>query len=213
MTRRGAFELVAFCGGRVRTRRGWRRLAQWRCACGQVLVRDAETPGRDCGCGAGARPVQGKPSTIRGAQALRDLWRQMVRRCEDKTSPRYGGRGITVCARWRGDFGAFLADLGPREADNLSLDRIDNDGGYWCGAATCSECGPLGRPRNARWATPTTQGRNKGNNRVVVAYGASRCLAGWASLTGVPAGTIGARLERGWRAELAVSVPPRGAGR
>lgn len=58
--------------------------------------------------------------------------------------PDYGGRGIDLDPRWR-DFATFLADMGERP-DGLSIERIDNDRGYW--------------PDNCRWATAKEQQAN-----------------------------------------------------
>jgi hypothetical protein len=75
--------------------------------------------------------------------------------CEGHTSyEHYGGRGITICPRWRGEngFTHFLSDMGERTPE-LSLDRIDVNGNYG--------------PTNCRWATAKEQCNNKRNSKPI----------------------------------------------
>jgi hypothetical protein len=61
---------------------------------------------------------------------------------------RYGGRGITVCDRWRESYEAFLADVGRKPSRAHSIDRFpDVDGNY--------------EPGNVRWATAKEQADNR----------------------------------------------------
>lgn len=78
------------------------------------------------------------------------IWNGIINRCTNPANGNfadYGGRGITVCDRWRQDFANFYADMGSRPSRKHSVDRIDNDKGY--------------SPDNCRWATPVEQARNK----------------------------------------------------
>jgi hypothetical protein len=78
-------------------------------------------------------------------------WQEMRRRCfnpNDRNWPNYGGRGISVCARWCGaeGFVNFYADMGQRP-EGKTLDRINNNGHY--------------EPSNCKWSTASEQARNR----------------------------------------------------
>lgn len=166
---------------------------RWRCLCdcGKECfpIRYSLIAGlsRSCGCGRLAAIVR---NGRWGGASMRLLseynsWRTMLSRCYSQTDfgfARYGGRGITVCRRWRNSFIAFVTDMGKRPA-GMSLDRKNNDGNY------CRS--------NCRWATRRQQAYNRSTNRILIFRGSSRCIAEWARLTGItPAGIVG-RLRRG----------------
>jgi hypothetical protein len=74
----------------------------------------------------------------------------MIQRCTNpkKTThwKHYGGRGITICDRWRSSFESFVADLGERP-EGLTLERTNNELGYF--------------PGNVRWASRSEQALNR----------------------------------------------------
>jgi len=101
----------------------------------------------------------------------------------------YGGRGITVCERWR-EFENFLEDMGECPS-GFTLDRYpNNDGNY--------------EPGNCRWATYRQQNRNRRDNRIITHNGQQKCLAEWAELLNLNYEMLKSRLNRGWPIERAM---------
>jgi hypothetical protein len=126
----------------------------------------------------------------------------MIRRCENKNHihfPDYGGRGISVCPKWRNDAAAFAEDMGPRPS-GATLDRIDNDKGY--------------SPENCRWATREQQRQNqrapsyKGrkNEKTYTHDGKTMTVKEWAAHLGMPRVTLDKRIRKGLPLSLVFTV-------
>ena len=127
----------------------------------------------------------------------------MLDRCYTPTCANYhnyGGRGITVCDRWReGGFKVFISDMGPRPTPQHSIDRVDNNKGY--------------SPENCRWATKKEQARNMRTNRLLTHNGVTATVAEWAEKLGVTITCITDRLDKlGMTVEEAVTTPKRKNG-
>lgn len=105
-----------------------------------------------CGCSKVIRmTTHGKTYTFEYKS-----WRYMMARCfstKHKHYKRYGGRGITVCDKWL-KFEGFFEDMGLKPGKEYSIDRINNDLGYY--------------KENCRWATRKTQDNNKSDNVAVI---------------------------------------------
>jgi hypothetical protein len=123
-------------------------------------------------------------------------WINMLQRCylpSNNSYSRYGARGIDVCPEWRESFLQFYADVGEIPFSGATLDRIDNNRGYY--------------PDNVRWATATQQAQNTRSNHLCTIGEETLSVAAWAKRAGFKPGTILARLKRGLSIEDALSLP------
>ena len=112
----------------------------WRftCDCGQICEKSASHVKRGAtrSCGCYRREVTSgvvtHGNTVGGSTPEYRAWNQMKNRCENPKVvhySEYGGRGITVCERWKNSFQNFLSDMGSRPRGG-TLDRINNNGNY-----------------------------------------------------------------------------------
>lgn len=120
------------------------------CSTVKTVVRSNLVSGSVMSCGCLARDLSRTRATTHGCTGSRlfRIWSGMRRRCRDvEQFPTYAGRGIAVCAEWETSFSVFAAWANSHGyADDLEIDRIDNDRNY--------------EPDNCRWVTPVIQGRN-----------------------------------------------------
>lgn len=87
----------------------------------------------------------------------------MLRRCADSSDPNfchYGGKGISVCDRWKKSFAHFLEDMG-HPPEDFFLDRIDNSKDYF--------------PENCRWVSKGDSARNTSRNVFYIFEGKKIC--------------------------------------
>lgn len=131
------------------------------------------------------------------ASRLRCIWTNMCTRCNNPNSQRYadyGGRGISVCEEWRHTFAPFEKwALESGYSDDLTIDRIDNDGDY---------C-----PENCRFVTYKEQNQNRRDNVHLELNGESHCITEWGRITGIGQSVLSNRLKRGWSVEKTLTFP------
>lgn len=153
---------------------------------------------KSCGCWQKehCRKIRKDPHT-HGLSESKEYraWRGMKERC---TNPKtqgykhYGGRGITVCEKWKNSFSSFYEDVGPCPSLEHSIDRTNNEGNY--------------EPGNVKWVTRQEQGNNTRANVKVTVKGKTDTLANWCRVLNLNYGRARARLIRGWSPERAFDL-------
>ena len=175
-----------------------------KCVCGGVnrTSRSHLEKGRVKSCGCWMKQVVGDTHRTHGESRTRvyKTWMLMRQRCENsknKDYARYGGRGITVCSRWK-RFENFRDDMGPIPSGYASIERRNNNKNY--------------EPSNCFWATnPKVQARNRRSNRRLSYKGKELLETEWAEFLGIKKSTLCNRLNiLGWSIEKALTTPVRG---
>lgn len=180
-------------------------LVDCECECGvRKKIRGSHlTAGKILSCGCYQEEEKIKRMTIHGhtigghTDEYR-IWAKMRVRCTDKNSPdyhNYGGRGIIICKEWE-NYINFYNDMGERPSKEHSIDRIDNDKGYF--------------PGNCKWSTKKEQANNRRTNIYYEFEGERLTLGQWAAIAGIKYATLYRRLTiMKWPIDKALTIPLR----
>lgn len=174
-----------------------------KCDCGrETIVRnDGLKSGRivSCGCYNMERAKRGENRRTHGLHGTRlyRIWQAMINRCRNESSKcyrNYGGRGIAVCEEWGKSFQSFYDwAMSNGYADNLTIDRIDNNGNY--------------EPNNCRWASYSEQSNNKRTNHLLEYNGEIHSITEWSAIVGISRKILNWRVNHGWSTEKALTTP------
>jgi hypothetical protein len=171
-----------------------------RCECGNeaAVWGSCLRSGHTQSCGCFQRERAGHTSIVHGLYGTRimSIRKNMIRRCHDPKCPayyNYGDRGISVCEEWIRDPLAFAEWAWANGyADDLMIDRIENDGNY--------------TPENCRFVDRFTQNNNSRRNRYCVYSGKTYTVAELARVTGVSYSTLLRKITRGLSAQEAIEA-------
>lgn len=174
-----------------------RNPVRWKCRCdcgGFTTVTTSNlTAGhvKSCGCLSHV----GNPTHHLRKTRLYAIRAKIIRRCYVESDPAYkdyGGRGIKMCDEWRESIVPFYEwAMSNGYRDDLTIDRIDNDGDY--------------EPNNCRWVDGATQANNRRSNIVYTMNGETLNLTQWCKKYGMSYGVVRGRLRKGWPFEEAIT--------
>lgn len=174
------------------------------CKCGNIVTvsRNKLVSGNTKSCGCYQRYRAKTDNTVHGLYGTRlhRIYYGIKQRCYNQNNPEYknyGGRGISMCEEWLSNFMNFYNwALENDYSDELTIDRINNDGNY--------------EPGNCRWATRKQQSFNRSDNRYIECNGKIQTLVEWERETGISRRVIAFRLDKfHWNVNDALFKPVR----
>lgn len=168
-----------------------------KCECGneRKILQNNLTRGKTKSCGCLNKEVVKNRFTTHEMSNTRiyKSWASLLQRCNNSNATAYkgwGGRGITVCKSWY-KFINFYKDMGNSYRDDLQIDRIDNNKGYF--------------KENCKWSTSIEQNNNKRDNHFIEWQRKRKTIAQWARELNINAGTLKSRInESKWPIEKAL---------
>lgn len=178
--------------GLTNKKSGRKRYWLCECYCGNTaVVRSDSLVGgkiRSCGCLKKEQDKINLTANWKGHnryKRLYEIWQSMKKRClnhNDENYCNYGSRGIDVYNPWINDFDKFkFWAFTHGYQNNLTLDRIDNNKGYY--------------PDNCRWVDMKTQCNNRRSNVVISWNGKTQTLKQWSEEMNINYGTLRSRYK------------------
>lgn len=181
------YQAESYVDKRGHTHRKWHCI----CECSKRTEKDVleatlkNGTSTSCGCKRGESNRKHGLSNTR----IKKIYYNMRSRCYNENTPKYknhGGRGIGMCDEWLGKNGLinfYNWSMSNGYSEELTLDRIDNDGNY--------------EPNNCRWTNYGEQNRNKRDNVYITINGVTKIMQDWANEYGISESTIHSRIEKG----------------
>lgn len=168
----------------------------FKCDCGKNksmrLDRVLNGESKSCGCGLNIYKKHGFYKT-----RFYTIWKGMKNRGSNpnrKDANKYFLKGITVCDEWKNFekfkedmYGGYIKKSNEFGEKNVSIDRIDNDKGYY--------------KENCRWATNSEQSNNISTNVKLTFNKKTLTISEWSKELKISRDKIDKRLKRGWSIE------------